>query len=93
MKQVIYKSLGVLCVTPEENHKARIQNARLIQRMEDFDSPKEIIDYYCRNGGLPCKRWSLKDIKDKIKADFGAWQRVYKTTCILLQSYARCRQQ
>jgi len=25
---------------------------------------EEIIDYYCRNGGLPCKRWSLKDIKE-----------------------------
>lgn len=54
---------------------------------------REIIDYYLGNGGLRCKGWSLKDIKDKIKADFGAWQRVYKSTCIFLQSDARCRQQ
>ena len=50
---------------------------------------REIIDYYCHNVGLPCKGWSLKSIKDKIKTDFGAWQRVCKTTCVLLQSYAR----
>lgn len=51
MKTVIYKSLGTLCMTSEENFKARIQDARKVQEMRDFETPEEIIEYmvkYCR---------------------------------------------
>ena len=51
MKMVIYKSLGVLCVTTEDNYKARIQNARAIHKMEDFNSAEEVIEYFCKYFG------------------------------------------
>ena len=47
MKMVIYKSLGVFCVTTEENYKARVQNAKAIHRLEAFDSAEEVIEYFC----------------------------------------------
>lgn len=51
MKTVIYKSNGIYCATTEGNYKARIQNARAIQRLPDFESAGEIIEYYCENFG------------------------------------------
>ena len=42
---------------------------------------KEIIRYYNDNGGLRCKGWTLKEIKEYIKADLGSDQRVYDATC------------
>lgn len=42
---------------------------------------QEIIRYYEDNGGLRCKYWTIQEIKDCIKSDFGKEQRVYKSTC------------
>ena len=50
-KLIIYKSMNTLYVTNEENYRARIQNARAIHRMEDFETPQEIIEYYCKYFG------------------------------------------
>ena len=51
MKLVIYKSLGIYCVTNEGNYNAQIQNARAIQKLPDFNSAEEIINYYCKYFG------------------------------------------
>lgn len=51
MKTVIYKSGGIYYTTTERNYRARIRNARLIHEMRDFNSPQEIIDYYCKYFG------------------------------------------
>lgn len=50
MKMVIYwnNSADCWCVTPEKNYRAYVQNAREIHRMTDFESPEEIIDYFCK---------------------------------------------
>lgn len=53
MKMIIYKIMGVYHCTTKENYNARIQNARLIQRLEDFENASEIIEYYCQYFG--CK--------------------------------------
>lgn len=47
MKMVIYKSLGIYYVTTEANYNAYIQDARAIQKMQDFNSAEEIIEYFC----------------------------------------------
>lgn len=47
MKQVIYKQNGIYCVTTEANYTARIQNARAIHKLTDFESAEEIIEYFC----------------------------------------------
>jgi predicted glycosyltransferase len=49
MKLVIYKSNGIWYVTPKENYEARIQNARAVIKMADFNTAEEIINYYCKN--------------------------------------------
>jgi hypothetical protein len=46
MKQVIYKENGIYKVTNEENYNRRIQNAREIKIMNDFENAEEIIDYF-----------------------------------------------
>lgn len=51
MKMVIYKANGIYCVTTEENYNARIQNARAIHQMQDFNSAKEVIEYFCNHFG------------------------------------------
>lgn len=51
MKMVIYWAGGNYYVTSEENYNAQIQNARAIHQMKDFDSAKEIIEYYCTHFG------------------------------------------
>ena len=51
---VIYNNLGTWCCTTKENYYARIQNTRAIKRLEDFNSPEEIIAYYCKHfGSMP----------------------------------------
>ena len=45
-KLVIYKGNSGYEITPQSNFNKRISNARLIQKLDDFSSPKEIIDYY-----------------------------------------------
>ena len=54
-KLVIYKSLGKYRVTPKSNYGSRIQNARKIQKLDDFNSAEEIINYYVTNG------WATED--------------------------------
>ena len=49
-KLVIYKALGGYKVTPKSNYKAQIQNAREIRDAKDFESAREIIDYYKKYG-------------------------------------------
>lgn len=49
---------------------------------------KEIIDHYAKNGGLPCKTWTLNKITDHIKADLGV-ERVYRSTCLTLRNAAQ----
>ena len=51
MKMVIFKRCGKYACTTETNYNARIQNARLIQDCSAFESPMEIIEYYCRYFG------------------------------------------
>ena len=50
-KTVIYKRLGEFYITNEANYNARIQNAREIHHMQDFDSAEEIIEYLCKYCG------------------------------------------
>ncbi len=47
-KQCIFKSNDIYCVTPISNYYARTQDARKIHAMRGFNSPNEIIEYYCR---------------------------------------------
>ena len=51
MKTVIYKVQGIYHTTSEDNYKARIQNARAIHKLPDFESTDEIIEYYCKYFG------------------------------------------
>lgn len=53
---------------------------------------KEILQYYRDNGGLRCKGWSVKEIKEKIKSDLGQNQRVFKITCFRLRREAEIHQ-
>lgn len=49
-KLVIYKLLGEYKVTPKSNYEARVQDARKIKDAKDFESAREIIDYYKKYG-------------------------------------------
>ena len=51
MKTVIYKVNGIYHTTSEDNYKAHIQNAFKVQRLPDFESADEIIEYYCKYFG------------------------------------------
>lgn len=53
---------------------------------------KQIIEYYNENGGLRCKYWTIKEIKEAIKADLGQHQRVYESTCMELKRTAEIYQ-
>ena len=48
MKLIIYRDLAGYKVTTAENYYSRIQNARRITDCSAFDSPAEIIAYYCK---------------------------------------------
>jgi hypothetical protein len=61
MKTVIYKSSGIYYTTTEENYKARIQNARAIHKMQDFESAEEIINYYCEYFGSKAEDFIIKE--------------------------------
>lgn len=45
---------------------------------------KEIIKYFEGNGGLRCKNWTIKEIKEYIKNTLNC-KRVYENTCHYLQ--------
>lgn len=51
MKIVIFKQGGVYYTTTEENYNAKIQNARVIHKMDNFNNAEEIKDYYCEYFG------------------------------------------
>lgn len=51
MKMVIYKKFGIYHCTNEVNFYANIQNARQIQKLDDFENPFEIVKYYCKYFG------------------------------------------
>lgn len=53
---------------------------------------KEIMKYFDDNGGLRCKYWTIKEIKEYIKAEFGEQQRVNTSTCFLLKRTAEIYQ-
>jgi hypothetical protein len=48
MKTVIYKENGIYKTTNEENYNKRIQNARQIHEMRDFETAEEIKEYYTK---------------------------------------------
>ena len=53
MKTVIYKVGETYYTTIESNFYATIRDARLVQKLENFNSAEEIVDYYCEHFG--CK--------------------------------------
>ena len=59
MKMVIYKANGIYCVTTEENYNARIQDARAIHRMQDFNSAEEVIEYFCAYFGSKTEDFTI----------------------------------
>lgn len=61
MKMVIYKAGGSYYVTSEENYNARIQNARLIHKMQDFNSANEVIEYFCKYFGSKTEDFIIID--------------------------------
>ena len=50
-KTVIYKLNDTYYVTTESNYNAYIRDARAIQKMQDFNSAEEIIEYFCKYCG------------------------------------------
>ncbi len=48
---VIYRECGRLKVTTEGNYNAIIRNARKVQDCGEFETPTEIIEYYCKYFG------------------------------------------
>lgn len=72
MKLIIYKVDGIYCVTNENNYNAEIQNAREIQKMKDFASPEEIIDYYCAYCNKTSDDFKMtKEVADEFIMEFG----------------------
>ena len=60
MKLVIYEQNETLCVTTAENYKARIQNARAVNRMTRFHSAEEVIAYYCKYLGCKAEDFEVR---------------------------------
>ena len=65
MKFIIYKVEGIYYLTTEDNYKATIQNARAIQCLREFNSPKEIMDYYYEFCGVETKGFKLTETTAK----------------------------
>lgn len=61
MKLVIFKHGNVLAVTPEDNYKERIMDARKVQNYADFESAQEIIDYCVRWFGSKPEHFIVKE--------------------------------
>ena len=62
MKFVIYKSGGIYHITTKDNYEAKIQNARAIHKMQDFNSAEEIIEYYCTYFGNKAEDFIIKEV-------------------------------
>lgn len=45
-KMVIYTQMGEYCVTPKSNYGGRMQNSRKVHHMKDFESAREVMDYW-----------------------------------------------
>ena len=45
-KMVIYTQMGDYYVTPKSNYGGRIQNSRKVHHMKDFESAREVMDYW-----------------------------------------------
>lgn len=65
MKFVIYKVEGIYYLTTESNYNAPMQNTREIQCLRDFNSPKEIMDYYHKFCGVQPKGFKLTETTAK----------------------------
>lgn len=61
MKQkiVIHKSNGIYYITTEANYNAHIRDARAIQKMQDFNSAEEIIEYFCKYCGSKAENFII----------------------------------
>lgn len=49
---VIYKDMIGYCVTTEKNYNAFIRDTRAVQKMYDFATADEILDYYAMYCGI-----------------------------------------
>lgn len=61
MKLVIFKHGNALSVTPEDNYKAQIMDARKVQSYSDFENAQEIIDYCVRWFGSKPENFIVKE--------------------------------
>ena len=48
MKWIIFKNFKGYAVTSVDNYNARIRDERKVVDCSAFDSPEEIIEYYCK---------------------------------------------
>lgn len=48
MKNVIFRRNGALYMTSEENYNARIEDARKVTNLKDFNSFEEVVQYMCK---------------------------------------------
>lgn len=60
MKTVIFKTLKGYATTNEENYNARIRNERRVMDCSRFDTPEEIIEYYCKYFGATEEEFIVK---------------------------------
>ena len=60
MKIIIYKELGTLKTTTEENFNARIKDASRISTWKDFETAEEIIEYCVKYCGKKAKDFIIK---------------------------------
>ena len=66
-KTVIYKSNGIYYITSEENYNAYIRDARQTQKMQDFNSAQEIIEYFCKYCGSKIEDFIIITEKEELK--------------------------
>ena len=57
---VIYKGLSGYAVTSYENYTARIMNANKVTDCSNFESPEQIIDYFCKYFGKKATDFIVK---------------------------------
>lgn len=58
-KTVVYKSNNTYCVTTEANYNAHIQDVRAIQKMREFNSAKEVVEYFCKYCGSKAENFII----------------------------------
>ena len=61
MKVVIYRVDGILHTTTESNYNAVVQDAMLIHKMDGFNNPQEIIEYYSKYFGSNTNDFIIKE--------------------------------